>query len=135
MSDSTGQIHQEASRFRQSIEDMPDAALVAWIRKTVSNTLAADLVANPDIEAAAVALCQLDNVTGPDVAIEDIPCDIHRKAAKSAIDAALGVSEDTECEHCEGRGWTQEPSSTGIGSFQQQCDYCRGLGITEATPK
>ena len=28
---------------------MPDAALVTWIRKTVSNTPAAALIANPDL--------------------------------------------------------------------------------------
>ena len=53
-------------------------------------------VANLDCEAAAVALCRLDNATGPEWAAKDVPCDIHREAARQAINAALDTKGDRQ---------------------------------------
>ena len=48
-----------------------------------------------DYEAVADALCRFDNDMGPDVAVEGIPCDVHRQAARLAIDAAVHTEKET----------------------------------------
>lgn len=52
-----------------------------------------DWVVTFNCEAAAEALCRLDNATGSDTAVEGIPCDVHREAARQAINAALDIKE------------------------------------------
>ncbi len=42
--------------------------------------------------------------------------------------AGLVVLWKEDCQTCEGYGWTEEPSATGTGSFQQPCEVCAGRG-------
>ena len=50
-------------------------------------------------------------------------------ASKPVLKAAgLVVLLKETCRNCEGYGWTEEPSATGTGSFQQPCDDCGGRG-------
>ena len=53
----------------------------------------------------------------------------HRDDPQPILEAAgLVVLWKEDCQTCGGTGWTEEPSATGTGSFQQPCDDCGGRG-------
>lgn len=39
------------------------------------------------VEKVATVICRIDNQTGPDVAVEGVPCDLHRSVARAVLAA------------------------------------------------
>lgn len=89
-------VHKMAAQEPESEEpnDCP-AMFLGWMHGKPCRLVPMCLI--PDnaetVERIAETICRIDNQTGPEVAVEGIPCDIHRSVAASVLAALDGVSE------------------------------------------
>jgi hypothetical protein len=76
------ELNEALARFLEGEEGYDDrAAILAAAR------WAASFPSEADVEAAATIHCQHDNMTGPEVAVDEVPCDVHRRISRAALEA------------------------------------------------